>query len=256
MTVRRKDEATRQGPGGRLRAQRPYLVHIVETTDEFSEGKALAGLFSSLGVPFTFDQPRTLHDFERCLRTDLALARAGLIKKGRITGTENPILHLSSHASVSPRDGTRYPPAAWITLASGERVKWPQIRPAVSDLNDAFGGTLVLCASTCWGIQSDQIAMRTDRQDPPFYATVANSKRVPVRDCEKAFLAFYESLFAGACLEEAVRTMKDASGNVDFVLHYGKDTTEPFHRLMEIIRDGMLGEELRERYRPKWQVMK
>ena len=235
-------------------SRRGYVVYLVESGD-FDEGRALEELFSSSGLPFYFERPLTRDDFLRCLSKNLKAAQTRLTEEGRLAGDEVPILHLSSHGWVSPRNGRPSPSSSWIVLADDEGIRWPEIREAISDLNDAFDGKLILCVSTCHGIQADQIAMRTDRPDPPFHAMVANSTSVDVGDCERAFLAFYKSVLAGASLEEAVHEMRFASGNNNFVVHNGRETTEPFNRLMASIRDGELVE-LRELYRQSWRQLK
>jgi len=238
----------------RHKDRRRYFVYLVQSGD-FDEGKALVDFFSSSGVSCTFDEPRNRDDFLGCLSEILTHARARLTKGARGAGDEIPILHLSSHGFVSDRNGSPRPSPAGFELASGEMITWANIRDTVSDLNDTCGGRLILCASTCYGIQADQIAMRVDRLDPPFFAMVANSTEVDVGDCKRAFLAFFMSLFGGDPLDGAVQAMRTASGDDNFVHHYGRATTEPFSRLMASMREGAL-EEVRDLYRPRWRLLR
>lgn len=76
-----------------------------------------------------------------------------------------------------------------------------------------------------------------------------------VGDSETAFLAFYTHLLAGGSMEEAVERMRIGSGDRNFVLQYGHQTTGPFIRLMKNLRDGRLDEVLRERYRTHWEAI-
>ena len=237
-------------PSEEHQPQRGYFVYLIESGEGLHEGMELTKVFTSAGVPFSYERPLNSVDFRRCLTEDLALALARLAAEDRLAGSEIPILHVSAH-SFLPRRRDNRPSPSGIELRNGDVIRWPQFRREVSALNDAFGSRLVLCLSVCDGIQADTIAMRTDRPNPPCHAMVANSKQVKVGASETAFVAFYERLFAGASLREAVSEMRVASGNDDFILHYGHQTTTAFSRLMASVRDGKLGDEIRDLYSPR-----
>lgn len=114
-----------------------------------------------------------------------------------------PLLHISAHGG---KEGIR--------LTSGEEINWHELRDIIMPINERLKGGLILCMSSCQGIQACRMVMMEGRL--PFLAIIGHSGEPSWSDTAVAYATFYHLLAEGYCVPEAVKAMRTASGKPGF----------------------------------------
>lgn len=176
----------------------PYSVHVIESPspidllDQRQEREALHRALRSAGVG--------IEGYLAVNRRTLASALVRIVKRPQIPRARHTIIHLSTHGNPHG-----------IELTSGELVDWAQLGEAFRSINEATGGTLLLCLSACHGLRA--LKMVSSRHELPFGTLVGPTAEVLWTDSLVAFLSFYHLvIFKNAPPETAVLAMNTAAG--------------------------------------------
>jgi len=120
-----------------------------------------------------------------------------------------PILHLSVHGR---EEG--------IGLSNEDFLSWADLREMLQPIHDSIGCTLLVCMSTCVGVNAARMAAQFDATQVPFLALVGHVGTPLWSDTAVGYAAFYHRFAKGEHISVAVEAMKHASGNNGFcVLH-------------------------------------
>jgi hypothetical protein len=116
------------------------------------------------------------------------------------TNPRIPILHISAHGN---EEG--------IALTDGQHLDWPSLARALTIINSALGGRLILSMSSCSGASCLK-AIKLEG-DHPFHTLVGPKISIGWRDSLVAFTAFYNLLVRkGALPTDAAAAMNVAAG--------------------------------------------
>jgi hypothetical protein len=154
--------------------------------DLFNELEPL-GIVSKPPVPVTFHRVETRAQFLDLLKTFEDEYR----KTGR-----SPVLQIETHGD---KDG----------VGGDEDIEWPELMEALIPLTRPTGVNLVVVLAACEGFYGVQM-LQPDRRAAPFRGLLAPHVEVSTGDMQKAFMAFYRTLFARLDGDTAVKAMNDA----------------------------------------------
>ena len=133
-------------------------------------------------------EPHTANDFFGSLATIASVAK----QFGR-----SPIIHIEAHGNG---DG--------IELANGDFVKWLEIAPVLTMINEISHMNLLVVAAMCHGWHLSSVLRPTDRA--PAFGVVGTQKSIQVGALLVAMKAFYGKLLApGHDLREALAEAND-----------------------------------------------
>ncbi|HYL89978.1 MAG TPA: hypothetical protein VEU32_14580, partial [Burkholderiales bacterium] len=104
-------------------------------------------------------------------------------------------------------------------------------------INQAVGGCLLVCMSTCEGYAGTCMAMEPNGEHP-FFALVGNSGKPTWGDTATAFLSFYHLFAKGHYLADAVSGMRVASGDEAFFLRTAEDAKRGYIEYLEKLASG------------------
>lgn len=134
-----------------------------------------------------------------------AAIKIGLIdEQMKVYSNLIPIIHISAHGS---KDG--------IQLTDGQVITWSELKNLLLPVNRALNGTLMLCMSSCEGFHACRMAMSSE-EELPFFAVVGNKGRPAWSDTAVAYAAFYHLIKKGCYVTDAVKAMREASGDDNF----------------------------------------
>lgn len=142
--------------------------------------------------------------FDACLKVGLSEAMK------RLPGYV-PLLHISAHGDS---DG--------IQLSDGHLMSWLELRDHLRPINEALGGTLVVCMSSCEGYYGIRMAMETENRGDPYFALIGCSNKPTWSETAVAFATLYHQLCRGEYITDAVSAMRVASGNGEFWLQHAE----------------------------------
>jgi hypothetical protein len=186
------------------------FVFIIESPaapdllDGRTEGRVLSESLRIAEIPHWYSLAVDKRMFSEALGNRLAEAWR---QYGRL-----PILHLSMHGNA---DG--------ISLTSGEFMSWNELRIFLLPLIRAMRGGLLVCMSSCFGGAGCRMAMYLDNE-PCFWALVGNKDSATWADAAIAYSAFYHLFFKQISLDICVASMRIASGDQNFEVHFGQHT--------------------------------
>jgi len=148
--------------------------------------------------------------FGACLKIGLKQAMAQL--SGFL-----PLLHISAHGNS---DG--------IQLSDGYVMPWAELKDHLRPVNEALGGSLVVCMSSCEGYSGIRMAMHTDQVDLPYLALVGCAAKPVWGDTAVGYSTLYHRLWRGEHIATAVDAMRVASGNPEFFLEHAVQTRQSY----------------------------
>ena len=90
-------------------------------------------------------------------------------------------------------------------LADGTLVPWHRVKQDIQNLNFTQKNHLLVSMAVCQGLWLLAIVSATDKS--PFHSLVASQEIIPVVGIERGFPVFFDSLFAGVSIEEAVHQL-------------------------------------------------
>lgn len=152
--------------------------------------------------------------FEACLKI-------GLSEAMKILTDKLPVLHISAHGDSNG-----------IQLSSGEIIEWNILRQFLSPINQALNNNLLVCLSSCEGYSGTKMAMFLEDQGYPFYGIVANSEKPIWSETAVAYTSFYHLLAKGEDINNAVDSMRIASGNNLFFFRTAEGSRKLFLEYM------------------------
>lgn len=183
-------------------------IHVVESLPEpgfaSKTGRILFGRLESMCVgtpvlPF-------LHVIES--RSDLfqILQRA----LGEAENGNYPLLHFETHgASRAPGLSTV---SLGLVMASGELVKWSELAPILTAINEATRLRLLVFAAACYGLDGARLVQPLD--PAPFRVLVGPLRATSIHEVDQATAMFYGELFRTSDGAAAARSL--AGGNTGF----------------------------------------
>jgi hypothetical protein len=113
-------------------------------------------------------------------------------------------------------------------LADGALVGWHRVKRDIQNLNFAQQNHLLVSMAVCSGLWLLSIMRATDVS--PFGYLVAYQHELYETGIERGFPVFYESLFAGKSLEEAVHQLNLAQDDADYRLVTSEKMFENVYR--------------------------
>lgn len=189
-----------------------FFVFVIESPSAVdlyhrrSEGEIIRQAVELNGIKCVVKTAINLQAFDACLKIGLAeemSARAGFI----------PLLHISAHGSS---DG--------IQLSDGYVMPWDELREHLRPINDALGGSLVVCMSSCEGYSGIRMAMTNDESPLPFFALIGCSEKPTWGETAVGYATLYHQLWRGEYVADAVTAMRVAAGNQLFFLQHAENS--------------------------------
>lgn len=202
-----------------------FYVHIVESPspenllDGCTEGRMLCSFLELAQIPCVYNLAVDRTQFHESLSTRLV--------QGAQAFNLPPILHFSTHGNhegiqlTSQREG-------------GEVLEWKTLAELIRPINQAIGGGLGVCMSTCGGAHGRRMAEVIRREDVPMGWIVGSTASVSFCDAALAFCVFYRGLHRGAEFASLIPAARAASGIDDFNVDFGHLVHEQYaQRLRE-----------------------
>ena len=148
--------------------------------------------------------------FNACLK--IGLSQAMQVLPGHI-----PLLHISAHGD-----------AHGIQLSDGYIMSWEELKDHLRPVNEALGGSLVVCMSSCEGYAGIRMAMHLDEDDLPYLALVGCGSKPTWGETAVAYATLYHQLWRGEPVGEAVSAMRVASGNEHFFVEHAERSRQDY----------------------------
>lgn len=152
----------------------------------------------------------SLQAFDACLKVGLSEAM------NRLPGFV-PLLHISAHGDTKG-----------IQLSDGYVMTWRELREHLRPINQALGGSLVVCMSSCEGYSGVQMAMYPEDLDLPFYAIIGTGNKPTWSETAVAYATLYHQLCRGEHINAAVNAMQVASGNRMFWVEHAENSRQSY----------------------------
>ena len=211
-----------------------FFVYVIESPSPVdlyhrrSEGEIIKQAASLNQIPCMVKTSINGQAFEAALK--IGLKEAMDIYPGLI-----PMLHISAHGS-----------SEGIQLSSSEMLNWFLLEELFRQINQAFGGTLLLCLSCCEGYSGVRMAMTTEEKPPPFFALVSNGEKPSWSDTAVAYSTFYHLIAKGHYIRDAVDAMCVASGNQKFWLRTAEDAKKSYIEYIQNLNTNQVQRQLEE----------
>lgn len=193
-----------------------FFVFVIESpsaTDIYhrrSEGDIVRQAVELNGISCVVKTAISLQAFEACLKVGLAEAMNQM--SGFI-----PLLHISAHGN-----------AHGIQLSDGYAMPWAELKDLLRPVNQALGGSLVVCMSSCEGYAGVRMAMHIDEVELPYLALIGCGAQPTWGETAVGYATFYHHLSRGEHISDAVRAMCVASGNNNFLLRHAETSRQDY----------------------------
>lgn len=193
-----------------------FFVFVIESPSAVDlyhrrgEGDLLRQAVELNGIPCILKTAISIAAFDACIKIGLSEAMRAL--PGYI-----PLLHISAHGD---KNG--------IQLSDGHVIDWETLREHLRPINQALGGSLVVCLSSCEGYMGVRMAMYTADHDLPYYALIGCGSKPTWAETAVGFTTFYHQLCRGEHIAKAVEVMALASGNPMFWLEHAERSRQGF----------------------------
>jgi hypothetical protein len=193
-----------------------FFVFVIESPSAVdlyhrrSEGGIVRQAVELNGIPCVVKTAISMTAFDACLKIGLSEAMNNL--PGFI-----PLLHISAHGD---REG--------IQLSDGEVIQWQSLREHLRPVNQAVGGSLIVCMSSCEGYMGVRMAMFPEDTDLPYYALIGCGSKPTWAETAVAFATLYHQLNRGEHISVAVDAMRVASGNQMFWLEHAENSRQGY----------------------------
>lgn len=136
-----------------------------------------------------------------------------------------PIIHFSVHGG-----------SGGVRLTTGDFLTWNDLEKVLTPINKALNGFLVLCMSSCKGLNAVSMAFK-EGGDLPFFVLVANSSDPTWPETLVGFTTFYHLLGKGVEFDKAVEAAGMASGNQHFQIMYGATVKKVWEVWNELLKE-------------------
>ena len=203
--------------------QLSFYVHIIESPspenllDGYTEGRMLCSFLELAQIPCVYNLAVD--------RTQFTEAMTNRLVQGVQFFNLQPILHFSMHGS---HDGIQLTHQREV----GEVLKWSDLAESIKPINQAMGGGLGICMSTCGGSHGRKMAEVFRKEDVPMGWIVGSSASVNFCDAALAFCAFYRGIQRGADFGGLIPAVRAASGIDDFAVEFGHLIHEQYAQRM------------------------
>lgn len=193
-----------------------FFVFVIESPSAVdlyhrrSEGEIIRQAVELNGICCTVKTAISNEAFNACLKIGLSDAMnqmAGFI----------PLLHISAHGN-----------AEGIQLSDGYTMQWAELKDHLRPVNQALGGTLVVCMSSCEGYAGIRMAMQSNETDLPYFALIGCGTTPTWSETAVGYATLYHQLWRGEHISEAVRAMRVASGNDSFFLEHAENSRKAY----------------------------
>ena len=186
------------------------FVYIIESPSKYNllegtmEGKALLESLCLAKIPTSYN----LVIDREMLKISLT---SKLIKECQNSGDKLPLLHLSMHGN---EEG--------IELSNKDFVSWQELWELIAPLSNYMKGGLIICMSTCHGSYGSYMA-NFENHNLTYASLIGNISTTNWADAAVAYITFYHLYFKELSIDKCVETMKAASGDDGFRLHWGNE---------------------------------
>jgi hypothetical protein len=204
-----------------------FYVHIVESPspanllDGCTEGRMLCSFLELAHIPCVYNLAVDRTQFQESMTTRLA--------QGAQFFNLPPILHFSTHGNEDGIQLTHQREAK-------EVIPWAELANSIKPINQAIGGGLGICMSTCGGSHGRQMAQVVRKEDIPMGWIVGSTASVSFCDAALAFCTFYRGLQRGADFGTLIPAVRAASGISDFAVDFGHLIHQQYEkRLREVM---------------------
>ncbi len=187
-----------------------FFVFVIESPSapdlyhRRSEGEIVRQAVELNGISCVVKTAISLEAFIACLKIGLTEAMAQ--RPGYV-----PLLHISAHGN-----------AQGIQLSDGYLMSWQELKDHLRPVNQALGGSLVVCMSSCEGYAGIRMAMHLDEVDLPYFALIGCGAQPTWGETAVAYATLYHQLWRGEHISNAVQAMRIASGNDLFFLEHAE----------------------------------
>jgi hypothetical protein len=197
-----------------------FFVFVIESPSapdlyhRRSEGEIIRQAVELNGIGCVVKTAISLDAFEACLK--LGLSEAMGLMPGFI-----PLLHISAHGD-----------AHGIQLSNGHTMTWAELRQHLRPVNQAMGGSLVVCMSSCNGYAGTRMAMHLEDAELPYLALIGCSEKPTWGETAVAYATFYHQLSRGEYIYTAVEAMRVASGNAFFFNQHAESSRQSYREFV------------------------
>lgn len=193
-----------------------FFVFVIESPSAVdlyhrrSEGDIVRQAVELNGIPCVVKTAISMTAFDACLKIGLSEAMNNL--PGFI-----PLLHISAHGD---KEG--------IQLSDGEVIQWQSLREHLRPVNQAVGGSLIVCMSSYEGYMGVRMAMFPEDSGLPYYALIGCGSKPTWAETAVAFATLYHQLNRGEHISIAVEAMRVAFGNQMFWLEHAENSRQGY----------------------------
>ncbi len=214
--------------------QTQFFVFVIESPSAVdlyhrrSEGDIVRQAVELNGISCIVKTAISLEAFNACLKLGLSEAmgqRPGFL----------PLLHISAHGN-----------AHGIQLSDGYAMPWAELKEHLRPVNQALGGSLVVCMSSCEGYAGTRMAMHPEEADLPYLALVGCSAQPTWGETAVGFATLYHQLWRGEHIANAVTAMQVASGNEHFFLEHAAQTRQSYIDYLNTVNPAQAQEKLED----------
>lgn len=211
-----------------------FFVFVVESPSDSdlyhrrSEGDIVRQAVELNGIRCVVKTAISLQAFEACLSVGLAEAMTQI--PGFI-----PLLHISTHGN-----------AEGIELSNGHTLAWAELKEHLRPVNQALGGSLLVCMSSCEGYSGIRMAMNLGEVQLPYFALIACRSQPTWGETAVGYATLYHQLWRGEHIADAVQAMRVASGNDGFCLEHAEESRQAYIEYINTVRPTELQENLEQ----------
>jgi len=197
-----------------------FFVFVIESPSAVdlyhrrSEGDIVRQAVELNGIACVVKTAISLQAFDACLKIGLSEAM------NRLPGYV-PLLHISAHGDANG-----------IQLSDTYVMAWPELREHLRPINQALGGSLVVCMSSCEGYSGVRMAMHPEDPDLPFLALVGTGNKPTWAETAVGYATLYHQLCRGEHIAAAVAAMRVASGNETFWVQHAESSRQTYIELI------------------------
>jgi len=191
---------------------RPFVFIVDSPSSEDlyngdSIGLALRNALNAIRIPCVYTLATNLETFSKTFQQKLPQS----IHQFQTYPPSNtyPFIHLCMHGNP-----------LGIGLTDGSLLNWSELRNLLITHNHVKGYDPLVSMASCNGINAVNMA---NAYDSAFNMLIGNTGAVLQSDVTVAYLAFYNQIFVkGANVDQAVTTMKNATGDYNFYYAIGE----------------------------------
>ncbi|MGA6828118.1 hypothetical protein ACO9S2_10945 [Nitrospira sp. NS4] len=209
-----------------------FFVFVIESPSAVdlyhrrSEGEIVRQAVELNGISCIVKTAISLQAFNACLK--IGLSEAMSLRPGFI-----PLLHISAHGNT---DG--------IQLSDGYVMPWAELKEHLRPVNQALGGSLVVCMSSCEGYSGIRMAMHPEENDLPYLALIGCGAQPTWGETAVGYSTLYHHLWRGVHIAQAVEAMRVASGNDHFFLEHAEKSRQSYMEYLSKINPAQAQENL------------